>query len=202
MFQMFPFLVNGMINSLFNNGNYNNNNFNNNYNNINSNQMNNLFNSPLNNTFGGIFNQVFTSVINNQDLITDIVDTLLNNDTMNSILNSLEDLEMELKDYGDRYLIEGKLPGIDKKNIDIDYNNDHVLVKVKRKQVFSNGRNAMVAIMQEGNDIEKSFYVPNVNSNKIKAVFNSEVLRIYLPKKEIVESNGTIIDVDNFTKVN
>ena len=43
-----------------------------------------------------------------------------------------EALNLEFKDYGDRYLIEGAIEGVEKRDIDIDYDNEHISIKVKR----------------------------------------------------------------------
>ncbi|MCR1952072.1 MULTISPECIES: Hsp20 family protein [unclassified Clostridium] len=204
MFNMFPFLINNMMGGMFNGSTSSgNNNINNNYNNgygytsfSNGSDMIGI----LGGTFNSVFNQVFTTLITNEDLINNIVDTVLNSDVVNSVLESIEDDELDLDfiDYGDRYLIEGKLVGLDKKDIDIDYEDDHIRIKIKRNQVFNNG-NSMVAIFQEGSNLEKSYYVPNVEANKIQAVYNADVLRIYLKKRPPVDKDTTIIDVENFT---
>ena len=47
--------------------------------------------------------------------------------------------------------------------------------------------------------IEKSFYVPRVDSKRVQAVYNADVLRIYLKKLPEAEEGTTIIDVENYT---
>lgn len=161
----------------------------------------NNINNNFTNTFNEIFNQTFTAVINNQDFIGNIVDTVLNSDLVNGLISEIESLEsvnIELKDYDDKYLIEGRLPGISKKDIDLDYNEDIITVKVKSNQLFTNGKNSMITIVQPNADIEKKFIVNNVDTNRIKAVFKSEKLSIYLPKIKREVDNPTIIDVDNY----
>ncbi|MGL5085024.1 MAG: Hsp20 family protein, partial [Clostridium sp.] len=151
--------------------------------------------------FSEIFNQTFTAVINNQDLIENIVDTVLNSDLVGSMIEEIEKLDsmnLELKDYNDKYLIEGKLPGINKKDIDLDYEDNTVTIKVKSNQLFTNGKNRIVTIIQPSSDIEKKFIVDNVDTNKISAVFESDILRVYLPKKRIETNDSQIIDVENY----
>lgn len=206
MFNMFPFLINNVMGGMFNESNNNvndniNNNFNNSYNYSSFSNGNDIM-GVLGGTFNSVFNQVFTTLITNEDLINNIVDTVLNSDVVNSVLEGLDDeLDFDFIDYGDRYLIEGKLVGLDKKNIDIDYENDHIRIKIKKNQVFNNG-NSVVAVFQEGSNLEKSYYVPNVEANRIQAVYNADVLRIYLKKRPAVDKDTTIIDVESFTNAN
>lgn len=206
MFNMFPFLINNVMGGMFNESNNNvndniNNNFNNSYNYSSFSNGNDIM-GVLGGTFNSVFNQVFTTLITNEDLINNIVDTVLNSDVVNSVLEGLDDeLDFDFIDYGDRYLIEGKLVGLDKKNIDIDYENDHIRIKIKKNQVFNN-ENSVVAVFQEGSNLEKSYYVPNVEANRIQAVYNADVLRIYLKKRPAVDKDTTIIDVESFTNAN
>ena len=175
------------------------------YSNISSNSNNNYnnFNNPDNllsllaGSFNTIFNEVFTTVIQNQDIITDIVDSVLNSDIVNNIVNAMEeDLSLNFIEYDDRYLIEGKLQGVKKKDIDIDYENNYVKIKVKKDLTFTNGTNTMIHVFKDTPGLEKTYHVSNVDHNKIKAVYKDDVLKIYL-KKQIVEmKESTIIDVD------
>ena len=166
----------------------------------NKNRKNNVANE-FTNTFNELFNQTFAAVINNQDIIENIVDTVLNSDLVEGMINEIEKLDgfnIELKNYDDKYLIEGKLPGVSKKDIDLDYYEDTLIVKVKSNQFFTNGKNKMVAIIQPNSDIEKKFIVKDVDINRISAVFKSDILRVCLPKKKSESDSVTIIDVDNY----
>lgn len=152
------------------------------------------------NMFPGMFNNM-VSIMNDRGLIDNIVDSILSNNNFQNMITAVDnmhDLELEIKEYKDMFLVEGKLPGIGKQDIDIDYSGDKLIVKVKRNQVFSNGYNTMIGIYQPGNDFTRVFYVPGVDVLKIKAVYTSEVLQVYLPKKFRPESNGDVIDV-NYT---
>ena len=124
---MFPFYTNN--DSSENNINKNiKDNYNNNYQDINS-----IISSIVGN-FNTVFNQVLTTLVQNEDLINNIIDNVLNSDAVNSIIITIEEKSnFKLREYEDRYLIEGKLLGINKKDIDVDYENDHIKISVKEK---------------------------------------------------------------------
>lgn len=176
-------------------------------NNINSNinsNINNGENNILASSFNNLFNQTFAAVVNNQDIIESIVDNVLNSDLLTTMFEEVEKLDMmniELKEYSNEYIIEGKLPGVNKKDIDLDYDEEVLTIKVKNNQLFTNGTNRMIAIMQPNSDIEKKFLVNDVDKDRILAEFKSDVLRVYLPKKKrdmVVDGLSTIIDVENY----
>lgn len=217
MFEMFPLLFNNLMgnnqgnnirNDIFNENNYNGNMYsgradNGNYKYgtfTNGNDIINVFSGSFAGTFNNIFNEVFTTLINNEELINGIVDTVMNSDVVNSLLEEEEEeeeLKLEFRDYGDRYLIEGKLEGVDKKDIDVDYDNEHISIKVKRDALKVNS--ITIAMIQDKDYIEKSFYVPKVDPKRIQAVFNADVLRIYLKKLPEIEEGTTVIDVEDYT---
>ena len=217
MFEMFPLLFNNLMgnnqgnnirNDIFNENNYNGNMYsgrtdNGNYKYgtfTNGNDIINVFSGSFAGTFNNIFNEVFTTLINNEELINGIVDTVMNSDVVNSLLEEEEEeeeLKLEFRDYGDRYLIEGKIEGVDKKDIDVDYDNEHISIKVKRDALKVNS--ITIAMLQDKDYIEKSFYVPKVDPKRIQAVFNADVLRIYLKKLPEIEEGTTVIDVEDYT---
>ena len=202
MFELFPFLFNNFSGNNFN-GNLNNTNNNTNNNNYQYSSYNNgshrvdIFSGSFIGTFSNIFNDVFTSLINNEELMNTIIETIVSNDTINSIVDFEEDeLKLEFRDYGDRYLIEGKIEGVTKEDIDVDYENEHISIKVKREALKNN--DLAILMLDENKFIEKTFYVPKVDKSRIQAVYNANVLRIYLKKLPEIESGREIIDVSDY----
>ena len=218
MFDMFPFLFNNIMGSEFNNNRLNNNNMTNknNYNGnvysgntdngnykygsfTNGSDIINVFSGSFAGTFSSIFNDVFNTLINNEGLINSIVETIINSDAMSSLREEEdeEEIKLDFRDYGDRYLIEGKLEGASKKDIDVDYENDHISIKVKRQALKDNS--LTIAMIQDKDYAERSFYVPKVDPRRVQAVFNADVLRIYLKKLPEVDEGTTVIDVEEYS---
>lgn len=217
MFEMFPFLFNNLTgnnfdgnsinNNISNKNNYNGNVYGGNTDNgnykygtfTNGNDIINVFSGSFAGTFNSIFNDVFSTLISNEGLINSIVDSVVNSDLVNSLMEEEEEEEIRLdfRDYGDRYLIEGKLEGASKKDIDIDYENEHISIKVKRDALRDNS--LTIAMIQEKDYAERSFYVPKVDPRRVQAVYNADVLRIYLKKLPEIEEGTTVIDVEDYT---
>ncbi|MGG7179242.1 Hsp20/alpha crystallin family protein [Clostridium paraputrificum] len=178
MFGMFPF-------------NFNNNN-NNNPNNYNNGNNINIFDTLLNDNF-----------------INGMVDQLLSSDLVNDLVSEMtqeDNYDVELKDYGDYYLIKGYLPGLTPKDVSIDFEKNKAILTIKKKQSYSNGRNAMVTVIQTGGNLVKNFYISEVDVTKLKASFDNSLLLLTLPKVKKIEDevisttadNPIIIDVDNY----
>jgi len=100
----------------------------------------------------------------------------------------------ELVDEGDKYVIEMELPGVDKKDIEVNVR-DHLLeIVIKKKEKMEKE--------EEGYYISKRYYsgfrevitLPaDADENKIKAKYNNGILRIEIDKKI---SKGKKIDLE------
>lgn len=154
------------------------------------------------NIFPYVFQTTFNSLMNS-DFIDNIVDSVLNNSTFNNMINEIENmmsLDINLSERDREYIISGRLPGVKKSDIDVDYNNNYITIKVKRNQFFSNGQNFAVAIVGPESEETKDFYVGNVDPYSIKAVFKDDMLTVHVPKKNKIDDKATIINVDYTVK--
>jgi len=140
-----------------------------------------------------------------EDFLSSIINDVLGNDVINNLVNEMnqeEDFKVELKDYGEYYLIKGYLPGIGPKDVSIDFEKNKAILTIKRKQVYSNGQNFMMTIVQTGGDLIKNFYIEDVDVGNLKASFEDSLLLLTIPKIKKIEKHNdddvTIIDVDNY----
>lgn len=150
--------------------------------------------------FPFIFNSTVNILSNNSGVIFDMVDSIMNSEVMTTMVNTLENmvqLNIECKEYDDSYIIEGTLPGIDKKDIIIDYDNNYITIEVKRNNIVYNGPNVKMTVIGPTEDLVKDYYVEDVDPYKIKAVFKDKVLRVYVPKRRLIDDGSTIIDVED-----
>jgi len=138
------------------------------------------------------------------DFVTSIVNGILGNDLINDLVNEMsqeEDFNVELKDYGEYYLIKGYLPGVGPKDVNIDFEKNKAILTIKRKQVYSNGQNFMMTVVQTGGDLVKNFYIEEVDVSNLKATFEDNLLLLTIPKVKKIEAkneDATIIDVDSY----
>lgn len=107
------------------------------------------------------------------------------------------DIEISIKNEEDKYLIQGFFPGIQKKDIKIDYKDDYLFIKIKRKKVFSNRGNMSVMMISQFNDYKKKFYIPDNDISNLKVSFKNHKLNLEIPKiiYNFKEENPVIIDV-------
>lgn len=153
------------------------------------------------NIFPYIFSTTLNAVTSNIGLIDKIVDNVLNSDFMNNLINeidSMSSVNINFKEHKRAYTLECYLPGVKKENIDLEYENNYITLKVKRNMFYTNNQNIAMAVIQSGGDIEEDYYVENADAYNIKAVFKDDTLRVLIPKNTYIGTDTTIIDVDNY----
>ena len=120
---------------------------------------------------------------------------------MNNLINeidSMSSVNINFKEHKRAYTLECYLPGVKKENIDLEYENNYITLKVKRNMFYTNNQNIAMAVIQSGGDIEEDYYVENADAYNIKAVFKDDTLRVLIPKNTYIGTDTTIIDVDNY----
>ena len=174
--------------------------------------MNNMMNN--NNDFLNLFNQTFNTFMSNNNFIDSIVNSVLNSNFIENLAQSFENysnengnvIRVNMKEQNNRYLIEGYFPGIERKDLIMDYKNSYIYLNVKKKQVFSNGYNMFMAVMNFEDNFKREFFVPNADITRLRVSYKNYRLRLEIPKyKEqivgntnegLLENENNIIDVD------
>lgn len=153
------------------------------------------------NIFPYIFSTTLNVVTSNIGLIDKIVDNVVNSDFMNNLINeidSMSSVNINFKEHKRAYTLECYLPGVKKEDIDLEYDNNYITLKVKRNMFYTNNQNIAMAVIRSGGDIEEDYYVENADAYNIKAVFKNETLKVLIPKNTYIGTDTTIIDVDNY----
>lgn len=122
------------------------------------------------------------------------VDEFFNSDFFSPALMN-NSFNVDVKETKDSYLMEADLPGVNRESIDLEYENNYLTISAKRSDTVEENGNNYVRRERRSGEFKRSFYVDNVEENKIDAVFNDGVLKITLPKQEKERANKRRIDI-------
>ena len=89
------------------------------------------------NIFPYIFSTTLNAVSNSIGVIDEIVDNFVNSDFMNNLISEIDNMSsinINFKEHKRAYTLECYLPGVKKENIDLEYENNYITLKVKRKR--------------------------------------------------------------------
>lgn len=102
-----------------------------------------------------------------------------------------DDMKSDLLESEGAYLLTIDIPGVLKENVSLDYDKDVLTVKVKK--VAEDLKDAKYVQRERGlGDASRSYNIPDIDADKIKAKFENGVLEIVLPKKDKSESKKRI----------
>lgn len=90
------------------------------------------------------------------------------------------------------YHIEMDIPGFDKQDISIEVDNGYLnVIALKKEEVNDKDKNYIHRERYYGK-FQRSFYLGDLESDSIKAEFKEGVLKLIVPKKELVETKKVI----------
>ncbi|MGO3048614.1 heat-shock protein [Staphylococcus casei] len=107
-------------------------------------------------------------------------------------------IKTDVKELDDQYVVEAELPGFEKENITLEFENN--LLTIEGKQTTENKSeddNGQVIHQERSvNDVKRQFTFNNVDENAIKAAYDKGVLNVILPKKTVIDESKTNIQID------
>lgn len=127
------------------------------------------------------------------------------NDLFNNFGQSLfnfgstnEEMKTDISETDKDYKVVVDLPGVDKKDISVDFKNNQLTISAKRDS-FSDESDAngnVISSERSYGRFTRSYRFPNVDQDKISAKYEAGVLKVILPKTAEEISNTKRIQID------
>ena len=105
-------------------------------------------------------------------------------------------MRSDIKENESEYQIEVELPGFDKKDVNISYDDGYLTVSASQNQEKENKHHKYVTKERNYSSLERNYYVGDIDYSKIKAKMDKGVLEIVIPKEamELPEENKILIE--------
>lgn len=118
------------------------------------------------------------------DRFTQMFDEMFDNDFLPSLNSKFNSLRTDITETKDAYLVEADLPGFSKENIQIELENNQLTIRAKRDEQTEEKDENDKVIRKERHfgEFVRSFYIDNVDQDKIEAKLENGVLKLTLPK--------------------
>lgn len=100
---------------------------------------------------------------------------------------SFNSCKTDVKDEGDKYVLEAELPGFDKQDISLDIDGGFLTLTAEHSSEKEDKDSGGRYIRRERSygSYRRSFDISNVNADRIDAEYKNGVLTVALPKKQI-----------------
>lgn len=108
------------------------------------------------------------------------------------------DMKTDVKDLGQNYQIEIEVPGVNKKDVNVAYNDGYLTVTVKQDRELNDKDKKGNYVHRErfSGVASRSYYVGTIDEKAIKATYTDGILSLTLPKEaENKASNEHLIPI-------
>ena len=112
-----------------------------------------------------------------------------------SIFETNNLMKSDIYEKDNNYVIEIDVPGLDKDNIKIDYDDGYLTISATKENTLEENSNYIRKERYYG-EYKRSFYIGNIDESSIKANYNNGTLNITFPKEEISKDTKKQIPID------
>lgn len=112
--------------------------------------------------------------------------------------DSVKYMRTDIAETGKEYRVKIDMPGFQKKNIHIEYQNNILTVSCQRDTFSDESDKEDNILHSERNygQMSRQYRLPDVDLNKVNAKYEDGVLIINLPKLQVSGGNGNSISID------
>ena len=120
----------------------------------------------------------------------------------NNVMDNLNDLfgscfakefKTDIIDRKNEYLVLVELPGVNKENIDLKYANNYLTITVSNNHECEDSNDDYIRKERYNYSSTRSFYLENVDENKITAKLDNGVLNVVVKKLEVTSKDNKIL---------
>lgn len=110
----------------------------------------------------------------------------------------IAEFKTDIKDEGDKYVLEADLPGFDKKDIHLDLSDNTLTINAERHSEHEekSKKNKYVRIERSYGKYSRRFDVSNIDIDNLKAKFENGVLCLTMPKKQADLPQNKRLEID------
>lgn len=110
---------------------------------------------------------------------------------------SVPSCKTDIKDEGDKFVLEAELPGFEKSEIKLDINGDNLIISAEHSTNNDEKDDDNKYVRRERSycSYQRSFDVSAVDTSKIDAEYKNGILILNMPKKSPVPSGARRLEI-------
>ncbi|WP_346703169.1 Hsp20/alpha crystallin family protein [Ligilactobacillus agilis] len=116
----------------------------------------------------------------------------------NGFDDSFKEMKTDISESDTAYTVAVDLPGVDKKDIDIDFKDNALTISAKRDSFSdeSDAKGNLLSSERSYGRFTRQYQFPNVDKDKVSAKYEAGVLTVTLPKTAEEISNSHKIEIE------
>lgn len=120
------------------------------------------------------------------------------NDTFESFFTpyyeKFDFMKTDITERDEAFLLEVELPGFDKKDITVEYQDKYLNIKAERQVV--NTENEKVIRKERSVSCARNYYVGDIDETALKAKYENGILTVTIPKAQPKKNEKLGIDIE------
>ena len=100
--------------------------------------------------------------------------------------NTASSFRTDIRDEGDKFVLEAELPGLKKEDIKLDLKDGILTISAQHSQESEEKKNSYIRRERRYGSFSRSFDVSGIQEDHITAAYNNGVLELTLPKAQPV----------------
>ena len=144
-----------------------------------------------------LFNKKNKEISTNTDFedFYNVLDDYFSNDWPFKRTLTHDTFKVDVEDNGNEYLIEAEVPGIDKKDINVELNDGKLMISITRDENSESKKKNFIHRERRYSSMSRSIYLEDAKQDGIKAKLENGLLKVVVPKEE-KPNNSITIDVE------
>lgn len=137
-------------------------------------------------------NSVFNTGI---DDFYNALEDFFNDNWRSNRLGGIGSFKIDIQEDENQYVVEAKLPGVKKEEINIDLDEGRLNISVAREENINEDKKNYVYRETKHSSMNRSIYLANAESEGVKAKLDNGILYIHVPKQQKPNTSRKI-DID------
>ena len=109
--------------------------------------------------------------------------------------NALQSFKTDIKDEGDKYVMEAELPGFDKEDIKLDISGNDLVLTAEHKAENEDKQDKYIRRERTYGSYQRSFDLTGIDTNNITAEYKNGILTLDLPKMQEVKPETKRLEI-------
>ncbi len=101
-------------------------------------------------------------------------------------------MKCDIYEKENNYFIEMDIPGFDKKDINIDFDNGYLTITASKENTVDEEEKNYIRKERSYGKYQRQFYMGDIDEEQITAEFNNGILKVVAPKKEEISTKKKI----------
>ena len=129
----------------------------------------------------GLMPKRYNEVVNNNSLLSSI-ENFFNDDFFNMPAFTSSEFRMDVKENDNVYTVEAELPGINKEDITLDYNNGTLYIAVNHNEEINKEDGGYIHKERRSSSMQRGIYLGDIDVEGIEAKLENGILKVTAPK--------------------